>query len=304
MYSNVTPPTLPSYDSVANPYYLIQFEYALGAENWETVRFWFGAAPLTWNGSAVTNAVAFSLFTYGTGSPEWTAWGVMAEAGEMALTPGPTTADTYMRLYTNHDILDGTGAVWLAEGTVTPTEEDKEAERMIRIKSQLAGIIAAWCAPVRQFPKPTAEPVAFLYNGVGPLPGLPVVEGFDFAAIAYLDADGVVSGGRAAWLILSTEPIWTHNGFLSDFKLLGNVLFYGFANDDWVWRLVFSMSEPYPPINEWAKIGEGHYSERTAINDIASGFTPIWANHAVYYEGHDFNWPAESDPVPVYEKEE
>ena len=160
-YSNVTPPTLPSYDSVANPYYLIQFEYAIGAENWETVRFWFGAAPLTWNGSAVTNAVAFSLFTYGTGSPEWTAWGVMAEAGEMALTPGSTTADTYMRLYTNHDILDGTGAVWLAEGTVTPTEEDKEAEIQIRKKSQLAGIIAAWCAPVRQFPKPTAEPVAW-----------------------------------------------------------------------------------------------------------------------------------------------
>ena len=185
MYSNVTPPTLPSYDSVANPYYLIQFEYAIGAENWETVRFWFGAAPLTWNGSAVTNAVAFSLYTWGTGSPEWTAWGVMAEAGEMALTPGPTTADTYMRLYTNHDILDGSGAVWLSEGTVTPTEEDKEAEIQIRIKSKLAGIIAAWCAPVRQFPKPTAEPVAFLYNGVR-LPGLPVVEGKEFMEILYV----------------------------------------------------------------------------------------------------------------------
>ena len=280
-YSNVTPPTLPSYDSVANPYYLIQFEYAIGAENWETVRFWFGAAPLTWNGSAVTNAVAFSLFTYGTGSPEWTAWGVMAEAGEMALTPGPTTADTYMRIYTNHDILDGTGAVWLAKGTITPTEEDKEAEIQIRKKSQLAGIIAAWCAPVRQFPKPTAEPVAFLYNGVGPLPDIYKVytpelqKAHPFVFIRAIDR--AETGEYALWCF--SEIIYVeHDGNTHNiaYDTTNSLYFDNMAN-----------------LSQWASYPTGNGS--VAFEDWV-----IWANFTMYkLDGSVCIEP--SKPVPVYE---
>lgn len=262
-YSNVTPPTLPSYDSVANPYYLIQFEYAIGAENWETVRFWFGAAPLTWNGSAVTNAVAFSLFTYGTGSPEWTAWGVMAEAGEMALTPGPTTADTYMRLYTNHDILDGTGAVWLAKGTVTPTEEDKAAEIQIRKKSQLAGIIAAWCAPVRQPPKPTAEPVAFLYNGVR-LPGLPE------STRQYVTIALRVNGEYLAVFSAGKSTAFEDGTILANPSLHD---MYLYENGEWI------------------------------STNMSAFPTPIWANYDMYYTETAGGglFLATSEPIPVYE---
>lgn len=297
-YSNVTPPTLPSYDSVANPYYLIQFEYALGAENWETVRFWYGAAPLTWNGEAVTNSADSYCQTYGTGSPEWTYWGVMAEAGEMALTPGPTTADTYMRLYTNHDILDGTGAVWLAKGTVTPTEEDKEAEIQIRIKSKLAGIIAAWCAPVRQFPKPTAEPVAFLYghiakegetpthsiNGVDYVgwigPKLPVYDQskYKYALLGYSVSN------RPYELAVSSLPM--REGFLTHIDADGSIGIDWLFNED---------------------TGEWQYP--TPWDDTNGPFslpkTPaIWANFDVMKSDGTTVSVKASDPIPVYELEE
>jgi hypothetical protein len=275
-YSNVTPPTLPSYDSVANPYYLIQFEYALGAEDWSTVRFWYGAAPLTWNGSTVTNSADCYLYTWGTGSPEWTAWGFMAEAGEMALTPGPTTADTYMRLYTNHDILDANGKVWLAEGTVTPTEADKEAESQIRIKSKLAGIIAAWCAPVRQFPKPTAEPVAFLY---GPdkirLPKVPVVEGCPHEYVF------TTLGGYQ--VILTPVPlVRLSNGAFSAPQEVGTVTAiqydYFEGNPDWGYRDEYELS----------------YDNYRLYNTLK------WSNTNVYNEDTTLYLP-KSKPEPVYE---
>ena len=283
-YSNVTPPTLPSYDSVANPYYLIQFEYAIGAEDWSTVRLWYGSAPLTWNGSAVTNSVDFSLYTYGTGSSEWTAWGVMAEAGEMALTPGPTTADTYMRLYTNHDIKDGTGAVWLAANTVTPTEADKETERLNRIKSQLAGFIAAWCSPSRSFPN--REPVAFLYNGVR-LPGLPVVEGFDFAAMhRTVENDGTVS---SACVFLSTMPLYwgfAPNGITTCLKASasGSVIQYklNVANGG----------------TDWVMDTNKEYGENAIVTSNKAAVA--WANYTVYRADGSV-YCEKSDPVPVYE---
>ena len=295
-YSNVTPPTLPSYDSVANPYYLIQFEYAIGAENWETVRFWFGAAPLTWNGSALTNAVDFSLQTYGTGSPEWTAWGVMAEAGEMALTPGPTTADTYMRLYTNHDIKDSTGAVWLAKGTVTPTEADKEAEIQIRKKSQLAGIIAAWCAPVRQPPNPTAEPVAFLYNGVGPLPGLPVVEGLDCAVLIFHEE--IPGIPERAVLYLLSAPCY-YKSALDGYRFTGTYQKYNWYGDErWLAPGWTDLGHPENIVlNTWM-----HTATESLEDEGMFAFQTLrWINFNILKADGTLIKEASAPPVPVYE---
>lgn len=153
-YSNIKPPTLPEYNSALYPNYVLEFEYENGSENWFAVSLRYSSTPFTYDGSAVTNAGEHHLQTYGSGTGEWTYWGTLTE---MSISPGTTATGGYRRIWTNHNILDGSGKVWLVANTATPAGANQD--RLSIMKSKLAGLIMAWCAPVRQFPKPTTDPV-------------------------------------------------------------------------------------------------------------------------------------------------
>lgn len=139
----------------------------------------------------------------------------------------------------------------------------------------------------------------YLYNGVE-LPALPELP-YKYAVIEYAEVDAIVSGGRLARLICSSEPIiFNPRGFpTTKHCLLGDVVHFGFANHDAVWGLSFGMVEPYPPINEWVKIGEEHFDERTEVGMVVSASRPKWANHDVIRNDSGIVFLAASDPIPV-----
>lgn len=160
MYSNITPPSRPAYDTAAYPYEILVFTYETGAEDWYSVGIEYSAMPFTYDpAKGITHTGTYISEQYTESG--WYNWGEQTDPPE--LMPGVVNATLYRRIWTNHDILDGSGDVYLAANTATPVET--EEDRLTRIKSQLAGIIAAWCAPVRQFPQ--REPVAWetLWDG-------------------------------------------------------------------------------------------------------------------------------------------
>lgn len=150
-YLNVKPPALPDYDSEVFGFYLLVFNYELGAENWYMVHLTYGAWRFQYEeGVGITNTGTTFTRTYSDGV--WSEETQNTEA--LALNPG-LTGNVYQRIYTNENIFAGDD-LWLAANTVTPLDEE---QRFINMKSQAAGFIAAWCSPPRAFPK--REPVAW-----------------------------------------------------------------------------------------------------------------------------------------------
>lgn len=144
-YGNVTPPTLPTYDAETNGFYLLVFNYELEAENWYMVHLIYGAWRFQYEeGVGITNTGNTFTRTYSDGVWSEESQNTVA----LALNPG-VNGQVYQRIYTNANIFNG-DEIWLAENTVTPLDEE---QRQINMKSQLAGFLAAWCSPVRQFPQ-------------------------------------------------------------------------------------------------------------------------------------------------------
>lgn len=157
-YGNVTPPTLPTYDAETNGFYLLVFNYELGAESWYMVHLIYGAWRFQYDeGVGVTNTGNTFTRTYSDGVWSEESQNTVA----LALNPG-VNGQVYQRIYTNANIFNG-DEIWLAENTVTPLDEE---QRQINMKSQLAGFIAGWCSPVRQFPKPEPTAVIIYENTV------------------------------------------------------------------------------------------------------------------------------------------
>lgn len=143
-YSNVTPPALPNYDTAANPYAIVIFAYEIGAENWENFTIQYSATPFIYDpsvGIKNTGVWTSQLYT----NDGWFNWGEQTEHG--GVMPGPEVT-MFRRIWTNHEIYDTNGNIYLEANTVTPLYE---VLWEINVKSKLAGLIAAWCAPVRQF---------------------------------------------------------------------------------------------------------------------------------------------------------
>lgn len=118
-YSNVTPPKLPEYDSVAYPYYVLVYNYEKGSEDWYQVHLYYSDTAFSYDGSYVTNAGAVTKCVYDVSGGVWTDPAALASAPQ--ITYG-LTGSVYQRIYTNHDILDGEGNVWLAADSVTAVE--------------------------------------------------------------------------------------------------------------------------------------------------------------------------------------
>lgn len=146
------------------PYYVLVFDYVKGAEDWYQVHLYYSGTPYTYDGTHVTNAEGIIRKDVYDGS----AW-----SGEITSESAPTLApgmngDVYQRIYTNHDILDGEGNVWLAADSVTPVEE--ETGSGFDLKSFLTGLALGLSG--KPLPLAPKEPTAYSYNGVV-LPKLP-----------------------------------------------------------------------------------------------------------------------------------
>lgn len=103
---------------LAYPYSVMVYDYQKGAEDWYQVHLYYSATPFTWNGEAVGNSGTVYKRIY---DADYAVWSEEEEA-EIEVSPG-LEGRTFQRIYTSHDILDSSGNVWLAAGSVTEAEE-------------------------------------------------------------------------------------------------------------------------------------------------------------------------------------
>lgn len=128
MYSNVTPPVLPEWDTSAYPYYVLVFTYGKGDTDWFGCALYYMAAPFVYNdGGYVTGTVeTFGYRGYKPSTETWEYWLNGEEFQQpgtaLELRPG-VVGGNYQRIYTDHDIKDSAGNIWLAAGSVTEAEE-------------------------------------------------------------------------------------------------------------------------------------------------------------------------------------
>ena len=174
MYSNVTPPALPAeYDSTAYPYYVLVFNYTEGTEDWYSVNLFYSATAFICcteeelNVKYVTTENATHILSDGTRG-----WGTVIESVTPSITPG-LDGNVYTRIYTNHNIFDTAGKLWLAADTVTAVGVTKQW-----LDSFWAGVSMGLCGkaifgkgePVPDVPvepdEPSKEPIGWLYGHV------------------------------------------------------------------------------------------------------------------------------------------
>ena len=128
MYSNVTPPALPEWNTSAYPYYVLVFTYGKGDTDWHSCALYYMAAPFVYNdGGYVTGtAETFGYRGYKTSTGTWEYWLNGEEFQQpgtaLELRPG-VVGGNYQRIYTSHDIKDSAGNTWLADGSITGAVE-------------------------------------------------------------------------------------------------------------------------------------------------------------------------------------
>lgn len=119
-YSNIALPTFPEYDTAAYPYAVGILNYELDKEEWYEFHLWYSGTPFTWSGSAAVNTGTAYSRVYGN-YEEVTGWTDAFET-DVEAAPG-LHGIVYHRIWTNHDIADADGNVWLPAGEVTPVGE-------------------------------------------------------------------------------------------------------------------------------------------------------------------------------------
>lgn len=157
-----------------------------------------------------------------------------------------------------------------------PEEPEEPETEKFDLQSFLTGLAMALVSR-GQFPKPTAEPVAFLYNGVR-LPRLPVVEGYPHIVMRF-------AGGVMAYFYAFSEP---HHMTMT--------------NSDGSKCVGVTAGETYV----YARCRQGGDSsfstpeEIVADNDIFFASVLNWSNYDVLNEDGTI-YLAASEPIPVYE---
>lgn len=265
-YENVTPPALPSYDTAAYPKYVLVFDYGAKESDWYQVHLYYSATAFTYNGSVATNSGVVFKQVYDDSIGAWTDYGELS--GAVNLSPGLKDG-VYQRIYTNHDILDGEGTVWLAADSVTPVEETGVTEEWLH--SFKTGLALGLCGKALPW---KAEPVAWLYNGVR-LPKLPEwdKETYPYAYVG----------------ITTYQGIEEYRAYFAKEKHTKSSSAMGFITEDVIrYRLIDG---------QWVEHGPG-------ISAIIA--SPLWSNVDIYYnssveEVGGTLYLAASEPVPVYE---
>jgi hypothetical protein len=136
---------------LAYPYSVMVYDYEKGAEDWYQVHLYYSATPFTWNGEAVGNSGTVYKRIYDAAYDGWTE---EAET-EIEASPG-LTGTTYQRIYTDHDIKDSAGNIWLAAGSVTEAEKIVTETWLRSFQAGLAIGLAGKPLPIKK------EPLAFV----------------------------------------------------------------------------------------------------------------------------------------------
>lgn len=282
-YSNVTPPTLPEYDSVAYPYYVLVYNYENGSEDWYEAHLYYSGTAFTYDGTQVTNAEGVTRTqVYADGS--WTGEVTTEEAPE--LSPG-LTGSVYQRIYTNHDILDGEGNVWLAADSVTAVET-----AWAGLKSWLLGYALGLAG--KPLPINAREITGYSYNGTV-LPKLPEWdrESYPYAVISRIGLN-------------SSSDEYALRLFRSAYTTSGNsVLYSRFNMTADIGKIYLRCSCPYTDLGDgtfvWGEFFENQIKDGNAdgIADVVLVGKPVWCNYDL--ETNDGTvWLAASEPTPIY----
>lgn len=100
-YTNITQPTLPTWDTAAHPYYLVSFIYDERQNDWSRVRLTYASQPFEHKNGTITNPGTCYFKEYTDGS--WDNYIVTIDAGEMAYPVGKI-GGVFQRYWTSHDI--------------------------------------------------------------------------------------------------------------------------------------------------------------------------------------------------------
>lgn len=213
-YENVTPPPLPEYDSTIYRYYLLVFNFDEGNTEWYQVHLLYAESPFVYDSDK--KCINGSVATYGGQVYDvYDAWAILLGQEfhtiglELNLTPG-LDGEVFQRIYTNHDILDSKGNVYLAADCVTPIYT-------FDLRSWLIGYTLGICGkPLPLTNGGKKEPIAYLCNGVE----VPVFPEWDKEKYPYAmltsNAYGDVCG---LYLFVATEPIYLVSSYITMVRL-------------------------------------------------------------------------------------
>ena len=274
-YSNVTPPVLPSYDTATYPYRVMAFNYGIGEEDWYQIHLWYSSAPFVFDGTNVVNTATSYTYICDTAGD----WGDVVEHG-VSCKPG-VTGNVYQRIGANHNILDGSGNVWLAADTVTEVVE--ESTGFDRISHQI-GFGLGMSLLGRRIVKIIRM---FLYGGTEILPGPPIWDRsvFPYAAVfKYADCDYKEADYK---FVGSTSPYL--------FSPTGNQIITATQV-----RRRFWISEDR---SHWIDKGqvEQEVEQYVSMLELNDGHTVVWANHDILYRDSADVYLATSNPKPIAE---
>ena len=275
-YSNTTPPALPSYDTAAYPYRVMAFNYSIGEEDWYQIHLWYSSAPFIFDDANVVNtATSYTYICDTTGD-----WGDVVEHG-VSCKPG-ITGNVYQRIGTNHDILDGSGNVWLAADTVTEVVEEPQAgfdsiSHQIGFGLGMSLIGRRIVNTIRMC----------LYGGTEILPGppswnrekFPYVAVFKYADCDYKEADYKFVGSTAPYLLSTTgDSIVTATQVRRRFWI----------SDD---------------RSHWIDKGEveQEVEKYLRILELFDGHTVVWTNHDILHVDSTDVYMAASNPKLIVE---
>lgn len=246
------------------PYSVIAYNYEKGAEDWYQAHLCYSATPFTWNGTAVVNSGTTYKRIY---DAELDAWTDEAET-EIEATPG-LDGTVYQRIYTDHDILDSTGAVWLAAGNITHVGMSEEWLYSFKL-----GLALGLCGK----PLPIVRKlIGYSYNGTV-LPKLPEwdKETYPYAAIVAMNATDY------PYALYCAKQAFV----IADGKL-------NFATADIHTPLRY---EYYINSSEWTG-GENIFVQ----TGLGVDGTAVWSNHDLLDKKDGTIILAASEPVPIYE---
>lgn len=275
-YSNVTSTVLPGYDTAAYPYRVMTFNYSIGEEDWYQIHLWYSYAPFVFDGTHVVNsATAYTQICDSSGD-----WDDALET-DVSCKPG-VTGNVYLRIGTNHDILDDSGDVWLAADTVTEVTEEPETG-FDNISHQIGfglgmSLLGRWIRSIIRM---------CLYGGTETLPGppswnrdkFPYAAVFKYADCDYKEADYKFVASTAPYLLSTTgDSIVTATQVRRRFWI----------SDD---------------RSHWIDKGqvEQEVEMYLRILELFDGHTVVWANHDILHVDSTDVYMAASNPKLIVE---
>lgn len=294
-YSNTTIPKFPEYNTTANPYSVALFSYGKGEEDWYQLVFAVSASAFKasfvsmddGNGNVLKSGMAAQNTSI---VHRWVCgadgvWEAQAD-GDIVCMPGLSGA-VYQRVWTNHNILDQSGNIWLAANSVSPVGVTESWLRSFKMGLALG--LTGKPLPLAPSQK---EPVAFLYNGAQ-LPPLPEWDR-EMYPYVHIYARNNLS---KAFVRITSMPVY-HDDILPDgyngpeqshirasSDGIGLNYRYGYdGKNDW---------EPSDPL-------EVAYTAADTVSPVGVVVYTLWTNTDIYNPDGSLHLAA-SEPIPVYE---